>query len=262
MDEDDSKDEVVRRATAASLEGPGRRRVEEDVVDLTCDSDDGGNLKKTKQRKAEDTEEDSEALLEAIALSLQTNAVSSPKTHEKVKRNDNTSIGGSNLGQARASYGIPGLDRKKQEEERLARMAKKRKATSTSPSSTTRESKITKSQPSFDGARHRPMNAASRGRSLQTNLQMDKEKATLSSRASPLPKTALQFPKGAVRKTWAYGYPRADDIKIEEVLQKTDLKLAVLSSFQWDLDWLFSKVNIPGTRLLLLMQAKDDATVR
>jgi hypothetical protein len=46
-----------------------------------------------------------------------------------------------------------------------------------------------------------------------------------------------------VKKTWAYGYPREDDIKIEEVFQKADLELAVLSAFQVEPEWVESKLN-------------------
>ena len=41
----------------------------------------------------------------------------------------------------------------------------------------------------------------------------------------------LRFPRGVVKRTWANGFPgTADDISIEEVLQKADLELAVISS--------------------------------
>ena len=40
-----------------------------------------------------------------------------------------------------------------------------------------------------------------------------------------------------MKKTWVLGHDRnGDDIKIEEVLQKSDLEVAVLSSFQLDAD--------------------------
>lgn len=65
-----------------------------------------------------------------------------------------------------------------------------------------------------------------------------------------------------MKKTWAFLNERkGDDIKIEEVLQKSDLELAVLSSFMWDMDWLFSKLDIRRTRFILIMQAKEEATV-
>ncbi len=66
-----------------------------------------------------------------------------------------------------------------------------------------------------------------------------------------------------MKKTWVYGQARlGDDIKIEEVLQKTQLELAVLSSFQWDEDWLMSKVDITRTKLILVAFAADEAQVR
>lgn len=65
------------------------------------------------------------------------------------------------------------------------------------------------------------------------------------------------FLDGVVKKTWAFGYGREEDIKIEEVLQSTDLKLAVLSSFQWNVEWLLSKLK-RSTQLILVMQAKED----
>lgn len=105
-----------------------------------------------------------------------------------------------------------------------------------------------------------------------------------SSTVPPQPTPGIQFPQGAVKKTWTYGCPRSpahDDIKLEEVLQKRDLELAVLSSFQWDVDWLFSKVlrdpprstrgncaeiqiDDPAARqvrMLLVMEAKGEEMV-
>ncbi len=70
----------------------------------------------------------------------------------------------------------------------------------------------------------------------------------------------FQYPTGVIKKTWAFGHDRCNDIKIEEVLQKKDLTVAVLSSFQWHMEWLFSKFNV-DTKLVFVMQAKDDATV-
>ena len=73
--------------------------------------------------------------------------------------------------------------------------------------------------------------------------------------------SGLQFPHGVVKRTWAYGHPRkGDDIKIQEVLQHEDLNLAVLSSFQWDIEWLFHKIDLQKTQMVLVMQAKDEAT--
>lgn len=68
----------------------------------------------------------------------------------------------------------------------------------------------------------------------------------------------LQYPHGVVKKTWVAGHARAgDDIKLEEVLQAEDLDVALLSSFQWDLQWVLSKLR-PETQVGLVMQAKDE----
>lgn len=124
-----------------------------------------------------------------------------------------------------------GLNRKEMEEERLAR---KRKASISPP----------------------PLRKVAK---LSTSV------AALAKPLSPVLLTAptvtpLQFPKGTVKRTWALGHPRDEDIKIEEVLQRADLTLAVLSSFQWDVEWLLRKINAVGTKVVFVMQAKDLAT--
>lgn len=74
-----------------------------------------------------------------------------------------------------------------------------------------------------------------------------------------LSSSGIQYPQGVMKKTWAYGFPReGDDIKIEEVFQKSDLELAVLSSFQIDSTWIESKLN-PRTRVIWVLQAKTEA---
>jgi hypothetical protein len=62
-----------------------------------------------------------------------------------------------------------------------------------------------------------------------------------------LARGGIQYPNGVVKKTWAFGYDRkGDDIKIEEVFQKNDLQLAVLSSFQIDADCMLSFSLLPS----------------
>ncbi|KAI9840597.1 MAG: hypothetical protein M1838_003992 [Thelocarpon superellum] len=115
---------------------------------------------------------------------------------------------------------LRGLDRKKMEEERLTRL--KRKASMSSSISP---------PPSRRGRLEKPVEASSS-------------------------RTA----NGVVLKTWAFGFARDQDIKIEEVLQKDDLKLAVLSSFQWDVEWLLRKLDLNRTEMVFVMQAKDEVT--
>ena len=133
-----------------------------------------------------------------------------------------------------SSLSFLGIDRKKMEQERLAR---KRKASISPPP----PRKIAKSSPS-------------------PSIQISEPHLGSSKSLGP-----SVFPRGTVKKTWAFGYPRTgDDIKLEEVLQKQDLNLAVLSSFQWDVEWLLAKLNTksmsvrdlrlgePVSRLLLI----------
>lgn len=65
----------------------------------------------------------------------------------------------------------------------------------------------------------------------------------------------LQFPKGTIRRTWSTYHPRGNDIKIEEVLQKEILKTAVFSSYLWDSDWLFTKINLTQTKMIFIKGA-------
>ena len=71
---------------------------------------------------------------------------------------------------------------------------------------------------------------------------------------------ALLYPKGVVKKTWAFGhYRQGNDIKLEELLESQTLKTAVISAFQWDIEWLFTKINIQQTKCIFVMQAKEQA---
>lgn len=133
--------------------------------------------------------------------------------------------------------GILGLDRKAMEQERLAR---KRKA-SISPPPFRKSAKLSET------TLEKPTSSASM-------RQIDAPtKIVPSFHFSKLP-----YANGAVKKTWALGHPRDTDIKLEEVLQNDDLVLAVLSSFQWDVEWLLRKINTKTTQLVFVMQADDD----
>jgi hypothetical protein len=49
---------------------------------------------------------------------------------------------------------------------------------------------------------------------------------------------------GAVRHVHVAGHPRRDDIELSEVLEVGTLDEAVLSSFSWDIDWLFGDIGL------------------
>ncbi|KAL9033085.1 MAG: hypothetical protein Q9180_006139, partial [Flavoplaca navasiana] len=135
--------------------------------------------------------------------------------------------------------GILGLDRKAMEQERLAR---KRKAPISPPPArkTPKLAETTLEEPS----------------SSASTPQIDASIKIVPSfhfHTSNLPHA-----KGAVKKTWALGHPRDNDIKLEEILQKEDLTLAVLSSFQWDVEWLLRKMKTNTTQMVFVMQADTD----
>ena len=201
--------------------------------------------------------EDDEDLKRAIALSLQDpaaegagqtvlNAISlddDSETENRPARAASHAEVSNESSAPRAGLGLLSLDRKQMEQERLGR---KRKAPSISPPPARKialakfavapvlAKETTKISPQSVAVSRGPLGANVEG---------------------PL------FLLGTVKKTWAFGHQRnADDIKLEEVLQRDDLNLAVLSSFQWDIDWLLAKLDIKSTHVTLIMQAKDQAT--
>lgn len=159
-----------------------------------------------------------------------------------------------------SSMSALGLDRKRMEEERLARL-KKRKADSLSDPSTTstvdcygssvRRPRLVDTEPA----------GLSSAAQLLTSSTPQGDHRVSRTTAKSSSATDLPYPKGTVLRTFALGVPRDNDIKIEEVFQKDDLELAVLSSFQWDEGWLMSKLNLKKTKVLLIAYAADDAQV-
>ncbi|QSS50397.1 tyrosyl-DNA phosphodiesterase domain-containing protein [Histoplasma capsulatum var. duboisii H88] len=239
------------------------------TVDLTVDSDSSQSdpqrpaIVATTAPKEGDDESDAE-LEEAIKLSLMSHGSSGNADAE----GDQPS--GLAEGCGRASKedapistssnplaGILGIDRKKMEEERLARLNRKRKASSTPGSPALKHASI------MMKCEDVPASAAVPGPHPRANAPRVSGNEMInigtSSHPMPLPSTPLQFPKGVVKKTWAFGYGRTgDDIKFEEVVQKSDLELAVLSSYMWNVDWMFSKFDIKTTRFLLIMGEKEE----
>lgn len=134
--------------------------------------------------------------------------------------------------------GIPGLDRRAMEAERLARLAAKR-ASNTEPEAITMQATTAKRQRSIS----------------PPPTSRPAKKIKEQSDASP----SFQYPRGTVKKTWAFGHARStNDIKIEEVLEKSTLRTALLSAFQWDTNWIMAKLNLQQTKVIMVMQADSD----
>ena len=199
-----------------------------------------------------------EELKLAIALSMREPAAVAPLRNGSLMRDivdltENLTAAGEPNSDTTASTvapthgGILGLDRKAMEEERLAR---KRKA----PISPPLRAKIRKTAGASAQQLHDQLPSSTAGvTATSSNAGLHEHPANGN--------TTLRFPAGVVKKTWAFGFPRTgEDIKLEEVLERKDLTLAVLSSFQWDVEWLLGKIDTATTKLIMIMQAKDEAT--
>jgi len=163
-----------------------------------------------------------------------------------------------------SSYSLlMGLDRKKMEEERLARAGKKRKADDQLGSA---------GEGGEAGRPHQRAKTESPAAAAAAAAIAATSSTSATSATSPQTKSGisteksgngeLPFPYGVVKRTWCNGQPRTgDDIKIEEVLQKDKLELAVLSSFQWNEEWLLGKVDIERTKMVLIAFARDERQV-
>ncbi|KKY25471.1 putative tyrosyl-dna phosphodiesterase domain protein [Phaeomoniella chlamydospora] len=195
------------------------------VIDLTS-----GSSPPTSQPLLDQEDED---LKKAIKLSLQESVEPASPSREPHNANPVT-------------YGILGIDRKQMEEERLARLKRKRDGPVSPPST------------------KRPAPSSRPPASLSENVihisQTTTPKAPNSLNDTQNDSISFPYKEGLVMKTWAFGYPRQRDVKIEEILQRHSLQAAVLSSFQWDMEWLFRKLDTSRTKFVLVMQAKDQAT--
>ncbi|KAH9867222.1 hypothetical protein IAQ61_007814 [Plenodomus lingam] len=183
-------------------------------------------------------EEDEEDLAQAIALSLQESEQQvgpkspvgiSNRVTTQVEQSDeaSTAVGASLSNSDAFSRGLGGMDRKAMEEERLARQ-KKRKHIS-SP-----EQPVKRLTPASDGT--------------------EKQKNKIAAQSSP--SVVLQYPRGAIKRTFAHAYPRTNDISIDELLQTPSIHMAVISSFMWDADWLHKKLDPIKVKQIWVMNAK------
>lgn len=218
---------------------------QKETIDLTGDSD------STLSGTSGDGD-----LHRAIALSLESMPTSPPR--DSVASTTSGSRGGKHEPQGQIELcgepaamvgGILGIDRKRQEAERLARLKRKREHSISPPLIKGGLGSV-----STHGDTGNHHGAASKSPPTES---MGRKKQ----RSSPSqPTSNLQYPEGVVRKTWAFGFPRADDIKLEEVLQPSQLQAAVLSSFLFEWDWLVPKLDTQRTKFVFVVQAKDEKT--
>lgn len=169
-----------------------------------------------------------------------------------------------------------GLDRKQMEAARLARAAQRQKRSAENDGRTKLNSGRAEKRVRIDRALESAKEHSSDA-SLSTAVEAGSPPTGIQSKAAQTPATSkpaastptttpptnasLQYPTGILKRTWAFGHPRSNDIKIEEVLQKNTLNIAVISSWQWDFDWLMSKF-VPGkTKYVFVMEGKGESEV-
>ncbi|KAK0257409.1 hypothetical protein LTS09_007884 [Friedmanniomyces endolithicus] len=219
---------------------------------------------------------DDEDLKTAIALSMAENLAQN--VPQRVKNEPAATDGLTS--QSMPKVGLAGIDRHAMERDRLARFASRKRERSISPPpvrdprKAPRLETTTLDMPSGarlnmfstlvqqDQATRKSATANAANINLKTKTVPIKDDFPTVSSMLRQPK--LAHPHGVVKKTWAFGHERTgNDIKLEEVLEPHTLRTAVLSAFQWDPDWILSKLKTPpnggSTKCVFIMQAKDAA---
>ncbi|KAJ5521244.1 hypothetical protein N7527_005359 [Penicillium freii] len=241
---------------------------QDNFVDLTNDSGNDSDIEevfpKSKSVVNSESEDDHEheQLQRALAMSMEPNETQAPDNartlkHATAPREDSVTSAGSLLG----------MNRKQMEEERLARLAKRKAddSSSTPPSQVIRKLPRTEPLPVRNPvALRNPFQSAPQANMVRVKSRTEVCRQLASNAPNiniqPTSRSVAQWPLGAVKKTHITGFPRSgNEITIEEVIQRDDLELGVFSSFLWDMPWLYSKFN-NSTRILFVMQANDEET--
>ena len=206
--------------------------------------------------------EDDDGIRKAIALSLQGEQGSNVETPIALD-DDEGLLRPMNRPTAANSMGLLGLDRKQMEQERLSRKRKASTPIPYAPKSVQVSNFESAIRPGSPRSLLRPPSHSQLTPPLsQTRKDMESSQplqwGSLGSAKRHKSGDEPVFLHGVVKKTWASSYPPGSDvITLEELLQKNDLQLALLSSFQWDIPWLLAKMNISETLITLFIQGKD-----
>ncbi|KAK8188753.1 tyrosyl-DNA phosphodiesterase-domain-containing protein [Phyllosticta capitalensis] len=163
-------------------------------------------------------------------------------------------------------FSLATLDRKQMERDRMARQdARKRDVDQTSPApDDSRDSKRVRQE---DDGESRASSVAPRapGTAIRRNqafaharLDAEAPTPTYATYNPPNDDTTTdveglrplepEFLNPTIKKTWCFGQPRGGDIKIEEILQKNHLGLVVVSTFQFDTEWWYNKIDVDKTK--------------
>lgn len=228
-------DEDLKLALALSMQQSPAGASRETVVDLTSDNE-----------GEDDKDED---LKRAIALSMQdvaqspdTNSTTSVSTaHQqpsataavpRAKLTDQVSkTTMSSLSKPSSTTSFT-MDRKTMEAERLARLTERKRKRTPSPD--------------------RPLKQQPKAPAPTIMADFTKSHSQTDS--------VLPYPRGVIKRTFATKFPRTDDITIDELLQAPTVNIAVISSFQWDAEWLSRKLSHTKIKQHWVMNARDAET--
>ncbi|KAF1927526.1 tyrosyl-DNA phosphodiesterase domain-containing protein [Didymella exigua CBS 183.55] len=177
---------------------------------------------------AGEADDEDESLKKAIALSMQDMVRSSNTLTQQAAKSATSSASNPSAGTS-----FP-MDRKAMEAERLARLKERERKRRRTPSP------------------DRPMKLQSKARAPAPVRD--------STRLQPHSESALQYPRGAIKRTFATKFPRTDDVTIDELLQASTVNIAVISSFQWDAEWLGRKLSHTKVKQHWIMNARDAET--
>jgi hypothetical protein len=177
----------------------------------------------------QESDGEDEDLKRAIALSLE---------EANINQSPAQPIENGSLKQVKSSGSMMGIDRKQMEQERLARLKRKRGDEAISPPPLRR----TKSPPV----------------SQAVGPSTTRSSAATTTSTSNYNKPTLEFPNGKILRTWVSSHPDSQrSITFPQLIDAPNLQSALMSSFIFDFDWLFPHFRTNQTKFLLVLHAHD-----
>jgi Tyrosyl-DNA phosphodiesterase/Ubiquitin interaction motif len=177
----------------------------------------------------QESDSEDEDLKRAIALSLEEANIN----HSPAKPVENEAVE-----PVKSSGGIMGIDRKQMEQERLARLKRKRGEEAISP-------------PPLRRTKPPPVSKA-------VKPSMTESSAPTTTSASTFGKSTLEFPNGKILRTWVSSHPDSQrSITFQQLIDAPNLQSALMNSFIFDFDWLFPHFRTHHTKFLLVLHAHN-----
>ncbi|KAL9473798.1 hypothetical protein ACSS6W_008178 [Trichoderma asperelloides] len=240
-------DEALRYAIALSLQDQASSATPI-VIDDSDDDDDDDN----GNGNGNDNDGSSTAS-SADATQQTTQTQSHPHSHSHSHSQPSSSS--QQQQHQQSQFGSLFLDRKAMEQERLSRLAKRQRP----PTDNDNDEDVVEVPPPKKLATGAPAE-----RNIKTpgasSTPLASASTTATEKSSSNSSNSVPYPNPTVKRTWARGTARTgDEITIEDVFQRDKLELALLSSFQWDEEWMLSKLDYARTKILLLAYARDEA---